>query len=173
MFHTRTLIGLVVGATLLVSACTSGAAANPASTAVPAVASPVTGATVSAATAPSFGAILTGPDGRTLYTHTGDSMNASTCTGECLTEWPPLTIPAGQKPTAGEGVTGTLGWFSGPGGTWWVTYGGMPLYYWKGDTKPGDVTGQGIDAFMVAAASGTSAAPSMEASPPPASTSSY
>jgi predicted lipoprotein with Yx(FWY)xxD motif len=30
-------------------------------------------------------------------------------------------------------------------GTQIVTYNGMPLYYWAGDTKPGDATGQGVN----------------------------
>jgi len=28
-----------------------------------------------------------------------------------------------------------------------VTYHGHPLYYWAGDKKPGDVTGQGLDNY--------------------------
>ena len=28
-----------------------------------------------------------------------------------------------------------------------VTYNGHPLYYFVGDTKPGDTTGEGINAF--------------------------
>ena len=28
----------------------------------------------------------------------------------------------------------------------------MPLYYWQGDAKPGDITGDGIDGFSVATA---------------------
>jgi hypothetical protein len=49
----------------------------------------------------------------------------------------------------------------------------MPLYYWQGDAKPGDATGQGIEGFAVAAVSGTSAVPNVDASQPPTSGYSY
>ena len=173
MARTHTLIGLLVGATLLLSACSAGAVAYPASTAAPSAPTAAAGATVNATTAGSLGTILTGPDGRTLYTHGGDSMNTSTCTGACLAAWPPLTIPANDTVTAGSGVTGGLGSFPSSDGTQWVTYGGMPLYYWEGDAKAGDVTGQGVEGFAVAAVSGTSAAPSVDASQPPTSDYSY
>ena len=166
MFRIRTLTGLLVGATLLLAACSSGAGGYPAATAAPAASAAAGAATVSAATAGSLGAILVGPDGRTLYTHSGDSMNASTCTGACLTAWPPLTAAAGQQVTAGPGVTGALGTFARSDGSQWVTYRGMPLYYWQGDAKPGDATGQGVEGFVVAAVSGTAAAPSIDAPQP-------
>jgi predicted lipoprotein with Yx(FWY)xxD motif len=165
MHRFRTRFALLVAATLLLSACTSGAGVNPAATAAPAASAAAASTTVSAATAGSLGAVLTGPDGLTLYTHEGDSTNASTCTGSCLTEWPPLTAAAGQQVTAGRGVTGKLGSFARSDGTQWITYGGLPLYYWVDDSKPGDATGQGIDGFVVAAVSGTSAAPGDAASP--------
>jgi predicted lipoprotein with Yx(FWY)xxD motif len=171
--HLRQLSGLLLGATLFLAACSSGSASSPAATAAATAAAGASGGaatfTVGAASTGSFGTVLTGPDGKTLYTHTGDSMNTSTCTGDCLAEWPPLTIAAGQQVTAGSGVTGTLASFAGSDGKQWVTYNGMPLYYWEGDTKPGDVTGQGIDGFAVAAVSGAAAAPSSAASQPPSS----
>jgi 3-deoxy-D-manno-octulosonate 8-phosphate phosphatase (KDO 8-P phosphatase) len=68
MFRIRTLTGLLVGATLLLAACSSGAGGSPVSTAAPAASSAAGGATVSAATAGSLGTVLIGPDGRTLYT---------------------------------------------------------------------------------------------------------
>jgi predicted lipoprotein with Yx(FWY)xxD motif len=175
MSNLRQLTALLVGATLFVGACTMGAAGTPAATATPgapaASANPGASAgsgsiTVGAATVGTFGAVLTGPDGRTLYTHAGDSMNASTCTGACLAAWPPLTVPAGGQVAAGSGVTGTLAMFNGPDGKQWVTYGGLPLYYWEGDAKPGDATGQGIDGFAVATVAGTAAAPKDGAAAP-------
>ena len=51
---------------------------------------------------------------------------------------------------AGTGVTGPLGTLTRPDGTTQVTYRGMPLYYWQGDTKSGDVTGNGVEGFAVA-----------------------
>jgi len=167
MSHLGKLAGLLVSATLFLAACSMGAAGTPASTATPGSSTGAAAVTVGAASVGTFGTVLTGPDGRTLYTHNGDAMNASTCTGECLAEWPPLTISGDQQVAAGSGVTGALASFARPDGSQWVTYGGMPLYYWKGDAKPGDATGQGIDGFIVAAVSGTAAAPSNDAAQPP------
>ena len=98
----------------------------------------------------SLGAVLVGQDGHTLYVHSGDTATSSTCTGGCATAWPPLTVTAGATATAGKGVTGKLGTLARPDGTTQVTYDGMPLYGWQNDTKPGDVTGQGVGGFMIA-----------------------
>src|SRR6478736_5893477 len=96
MSHLRPLTLLIVGATLLVAACSMGASGYPASTTAPGASAGSGAVTVGAASVAGFGQVLTGPDGRTLYTHAGDSMNASTCTGACIAAWPPLTVPAGQ-----------------------------------------------------------------------------
>jgi len=116
--------------------------------------------TLGTARSAKLGTFLTGPTGLTLYTHTGDSPNTSTCSGSCLSAWPALTVPAGQSPVAGPGVTGHLGTFSRSDGTTQVTYNGLPLYYWQGDAKPGDATGQGVGGFSVATVAGSSPAPS-------------
>jgi predicted lipoprotein with Yx(FWY)xxD motif len=92
--------------------------------------------------------VLTGPNGMTLYTHAGDSATSSSCTGSCATTWPPLETTG--QPTAGSGVTGQLGTLTRPDGTTQVTYGGFPLYYWQGDTKVGDTTGDGVEGFSIA-----------------------
>src|SRR6516162_1881952 len=113
MSHLGKLAGLLVGATLFLAACSMGAAGTPATTTAPGATAGAAAVTVAAASVGSFGSVLTGPDGRTLYTHNGDSMNTSTCTGGCLSEWPPLTIPAGQQVAAGSGVTGSLATFTG------------------------------------------------------------
>ncbi len=97
-----------------------------------------------------LGPVLVGPNGLTLYTHTGDSATASTCTGGCATAWPPLAVPAGSNATGGTGVTGTFATLTRDDGTLQVTYNGLPLYGWKNDAKPGDTTGQGVNGFSVA-----------------------
>ena len=96
------------------------------------------------------GPILTGTNGLTLYSHTGDSATVSTCTATCATAWPPLTVTGGGQPTAASGVTGTLGTLTRDDGSIQVTYNGMPLYFWMNDTKPGDVTGDGVNGFSIA-----------------------
>jgi predicted lipoprotein with Yx(FWY)xxD motif len=93
-----------------------------------------------------FGRILVGPNGRTLYDFVADKTTASTCYGACASLWPPLTVSGDLK--AGPGVRDSLlGTTKRTDGTTEVTYSGHPLYYYAGDTKPGDITGQDISQF--------------------------
>jgi predicted lipoprotein with Yx(FWY)xxD motif len=158
------LRGLAAPALLMFLAGCSAAATTAPTVAPVATAGPV--ATTGASTSPggsvaagavvvnmattSLGAVLTGPNGLTLYTHTGDTATSSTCTGGCATAWPPLAVSAGATATGGAGVTGTFGTLTRADGTTQVTYNGKPLYGWQGDTKPGDVTGDGVNGFAVA-----------------------
>ena len=165
---TRRLAGLVAIA-LLAAACGTSATASPttpplvlptqapvttaspAPVATPAPSAPATGGVVVGTATTSLGVVLVAPNGLTLYTRSGDSANTSSCTGGCISAWPALTVPAGGTASAGTGVTGTVGTFTRTDdGTTQVTYKGLPLYFWKSDTKPGDVTGQGIGGFSVA-----------------------
>jgi predicted lipoprotein with Yx(FWY)xxD motif len=91
----------------------------------------------------SLGSVLTGPDGKTLYLVTKDSAGKSACTGDCATNWPPLTVPSGQSATAGEGVSDTLGTITRDDGSTQVTIADHPLYYYAPDKAPGDTNGQG------------------------------
>lgn len=110
-------------------------------------------ATVSTATG-DLGTYLVGPDGRTLYLFEQDGGTKSTCYGACATAWPPLLTTDAAK-AAGEAKAGLLGTTTRDDGTAAVTYAGHPLYYYAGDTEPGDTTGQGSrDAWYVLAPSG-------------------
>ncbi len=122
--------------------------------------------TVTSATSATLGSYLVGPNGLTLYTKASDTANTSTCSGTCATNWPALTLTAGQQAVAGAGVTGTLASFARADGSMQVTYNGLPLYSWVQDTKAGDTTGQGVGGFVVAAASGGSA-PAPNSTPSP------
>jgi predicted lipoprotein with Yx(FWY)xxD motif len=134
---------VVLALALLAAACTGSGGATAAG-----------GPTVGTATS-ALGTFLTGPDGRTLYMLTTDAANTTTCTGACSDTWPPFTVTSGQQAHAGGGMTGTLATFKRPDGTSQVTYGGRPLYYFKGDAKAGDANGQGTGGvWFVAAASG-------------------
>jgi hypothetical protein len=42
----------------------------------------------------------------------------------------------------------------------------MPLYAWQGDTKPGDVTGNGVEGFAVATVGGAGSVPHPSAAAP-------
>ena len=44
-------------------------------------------------------------------------------------------------------IAAKLGTTKRKDGTSEVTYNGHPLYYYAGDAKPGDITGQGLDQF--------------------------
>ena len=106
--------------------------------------------TVDAATNVTFGTILTDAAGFTLYTFPSDHKGISNCTGPCVPVWPALTVPGGTSPTAGPGLTGTLGAVQQPNTTFQVIYNGSPLYTFVGDTAPGQVIGNGIGGFLVA-----------------------
>jgi predicted lipoprotein with Yx(FWY)xxD motif len=153
---------LAIGA-LLVAACSSAATPSPAATAKATVEATATaGATpTEAASGTSYsvnvtadatlGNYLTGEDGKTLYVKMGDSTSAPTCTGACLTNWPPFTLDTGETVVAGTGVTGTLATFTRPEGTQ-VSYNGAPLYYFSGDTAAGQTNGQGVGGVWSVAA---------------------
>jgi predicted lipoprotein with Yx(FWY)xxD motif len=159
------VLALIATAMLAVAACSSAA---PRAAPVGGGAAGGTATAVDASNTPNFGMVLTGPNGMTLYTHAGDSATSSTCVGACATAWPPLTSTG--QPTAGPGVTGKLGTLTRSDGTTQVTYAGLPLYYWQGDTKAGDVTGNGVEGFAVATAGGAGAVPQASpAAPAPAS----
>ncbi len=91
-----------------------------------------------------LGDILTDSKGMTLYQFAKDQANVSNCNGGCATAWPPLAVAAGQTPTAGDGISGKLDVITRQDGSRQVTYTGLPLYAFSGDSKPGDTNGQGV-----------------------------
>jgi predicted lipoprotein with Yx(FWY)xxD motif len=124
-------------------------------------------ATVLVTTNATFGPVLTSGSGLALYTLTTDHNGQSTCHGSCAAVWPPLNVPAGTVPTAGAGVTGTVGTATQTNGTVQVTYNGSPLYTFVGDTSPGQVTGNGVSDFFVVKVAAASP-PTTTPAPPPA-----
>ena len=163
------VVSLLALAVLAVAACTSYGA-NPSTNG--GGTSSDAGVIVGSASSPSFGMVLTGPNGMTLYTHAGDTATSSSCTGGCATTWPPLETNG--QPMARAGVTGQLGTLTRPDGATQVTYRGLPLYYWQGDTKAGDATGDGVEGFSVATVSGSGAVPNASlAAPAPGSVGNY
>jgi predicted lipoprotein with Yx(FWY)xxD motif len=100
---------------------------------------------LSAETIPDLGEVLVA-EGETLYVFAPDRAKEVTCSGSCVEAWPPLTVPAGQKPTASGAVKGALvGTDPGPEGAQIVTYAGWPLYRFVSDTEPGEANGQDVD----------------------------
>ncbi|HVV77764.1 MAG TPA: hypothetical protein VHC43_17235 [Mycobacteriales bacterium] len=88
------------------------------------------------------GRVLVGPDGKSLYDLTADGRNASHCNALCRYGWPPLMTSG--KPRAGAGVNSAK---LGQTANHQVTYYGKPLYYYAGDSKPGDTSGEGVHSF--------------------------
>lgn len=82
---------------------------------------------------------MTDANGMTLYTFDKDEAGKSNCYDTCATNWPPVKADAGAQPdgdyTVVERTDGTAQW----------AYKGKPLYLWVKDTKPGDMTGDGVN----------------------------
>ena len=137
-------LGLPVAAGLLAAAC--GTAAGSTATGTPASGPATATATVIESHAGSAGSFLTNGSGRALYLWAADSMNKSTCSGACAGAWPPVTTTG--KVTAADGAkTADLGTITRSDGSKQVTYNGQPLYYFAGDSGPGQTNGQGSDNF--------------------------
>ena len=154
-------IPVLAAAAIAISACSSGgggattrpaattAATTGAATTAPAATtagSPAAGGTtVEAKSVGTAGTILVdGATGLTLYIFTKDKKDSgkSECTGGCLETWPALTVDAGETPSGGSGVTGTLATITrADNSALQVTYNGLPLYFFKNDKAPGDLNG--------------------------------
>ena len=92
-----------------------------------------------------------------------DTADKSACTGDCATNWPPLTSDA--APTIGAGLDASnFATLARDDGSKQVTFFGHPLYYFAGDTAAGQTNGQGKGGkWFVVDATGKSV--SAEASP--------
>jgi predicted lipoprotein with Yx(FWY)xxD motif len=87
-----------------------------------------------------LGTVLVGPNGRTLYIWVADTRNHSKCAGACARVWPPLLAKGSLR--ARGGVNPKLLSLTSRKGGRQVTYNGWPLYYYIGDARPGQTTGQ-------------------------------
>ena len=95
----------------------------------------------------SLGKILVDSKGRTLYAFGHDLKNKSRCSGACASNWPPALTKA-KKPKVGAGVSSAkLRVIKRAGGARQLSYNGHPLYRFSLDSKPGDMNGQGLNAF--------------------------
>ncbi|GAB2698646.1 hypothetical protein GCM10027037_23700 [Mucilaginibacter koreensis] len=93
------------------------------------------------ATDPTLGSILTNKDGRTLYFFAIDADGQSGCNGGCSTAWPTFYD---ASLTLASGLTATdFGTITRADGSKQTTYKGWPLYTFAGDSKAGDVNGEG------------------------------
>lgn len=146
---------VAVGVGLVAAACSAGAntavhtnSASTTSSSVATAGAPVTTAAGSMVTISSASVagktVLVNGAGRTLYHLSADQGTSVACTGSCLTYWPPVLVSAGQTPELATGLTGTVAALMRADGTHQVTYNGLTLYTYSGDTAAGQAKGQGV-----------------------------
>ncbi len=97
-------------------------------------------AVVKVVTRSPFGKMLATTHGRSLY-----YLPAGSCTGGCLSAWPPLLMPEGKTTPLGTTCLKTATF----GHRLQVTYRGKRLYLFSGDSGT-SVNGNGQDGFKVA-----------------------
>ena len=82
--------------------------------------------------------VLTDANGMTLYIFDKDAPGVTNCYDKCAENWPPLfaddSVAAAGDFSVVDRTDGTKMW----------AYKGWPLYYWKDDMQPGDITGDGV-----------------------------
>jgi predicted lipoprotein with Yx(FWY)xxD motif len=89
-----------------------------------------------------LGTVLVSPTGHTLYALTTDANRMSSCDGLCAQVWPALRVGKGW--TVAPGIDRSLfTTTTRADGTHQLVAGQWPLYTFSGDSKPGDVNGQG------------------------------
>jgi len=176
LFSTIAITALAALVLSAVEGCAPAPAAAPAPTAAPPTAAPIATTAPAATVAPTaalvattaassatdptsviklgriqnFGLFLTDGADRTLYATDNDKKDTSTCTGNCLQNWPAFIVratPQAAPPLPGTtiGISATLiSTFTRADGTMQVEYDGRPLYYFSGDKNPGDVNGHNV-----------------------------
>jgi predicted lipoprotein with Yx(FWY)xxD motif len=137
---------------LLLTACggsSSSPGSNPASTAnaggqptsAPSLPSP--GTTVMIVERSKLGWVLAEASEIVVYTYAGDTKGGKpTCTGACAAYWPPVTGIPMVGPAAS--LPATLGTVTMANGGKQITYGGYPLYTFKG-AGPLSTKGEGLE----------------------------
>lgn len=128
-------VGLLATLALL-AGCGSGSSSSSTAT---------NGAATIATSSTSLGTLLV-VGGRTAYLFQRDTGPHSTCSGECLAQWPAVTTAAAPK-ASGSANASMLGTTKRAEGTTQVTYAGHPLYFYAGDGSAGQANGQGLNAF--------------------------
>ena len=160
--------GLALTVGLFVAACGSSSKTTTATTTRPTTT--VKAATVALRTVPPFGSIAVDATGRTLYRFDKDTAGSGTsaCSGNCALTWAPAQVSG--TPTAGAGVTGTLGVITRSDGIQQVTLDGRPLYLYSGDQAAGDTKGDGTGGVWHVATIGAITTPPASAATVPATT---
>jgi predicted lipoprotein with Yx(FWY)xxD motif len=89
----------------------------------------------------------------TLYRFDGDNGDPthSHCNDACAAKWPPVTIKQGGNVYLAGVDRDAVGAIRRDDGQVQITVGGMPVYRFAGDMKPGDLNGQGVGGTWFAA----------------------
>jgi predicted lipoprotein with Yx(FWY)xxD motif len=139
-------VPLAAAVTVAAAGCGSGGSGGSATPGNTHRAGASPGAAMVKASRSSLGMILTDGKGRAVYLFEKDTGTKPSCSGACAAAWPPVLTTG--RPVAGSGVTAALlGTVHRTNGTVQVTYAGHPLYFFTADQKPGDISGEGTQAF--------------------------
>ena len=94
----------------------------------------------------SFGRVLFDGRGYVLYAFTRDANGRSACCGACAKAWPVYYSKGTVR--AGTGIKRSLlGTTKRRDGRRQITYARRPLYYYVGDTRPGQILCQDVAEF--------------------------
>ena len=97
----------------------------------------------------SAGPILVNAEGMTLYAFLNDTEGESTCTGDCLANWPAAVIGEHDTSVLDPALWSTV---ENPEAGAMLKIGDWPLYTFAADAAPGDVNGQGVGEVWYAVA---------------------
>jgi predicted lipoprotein with Yx(FWY)xxD motif len=97
----------------------------------------------------SAGPILVNSQGMTLYAFLNDTEGESTCTGDCLGNWPAAVVGEHDTSVLDPALWSTV---ENPEAGAMLKIGDWPLYTFAGDAAPGDVNGQGVGEVWFAVA---------------------
>jgi predicted lipoprotein with Yx(FWY)xxD motif len=92
----------------------------------------------------SKGTVLTNAQGKTLYWFEIDTPTKSNCNASCISFWPPVTGKA--VAASGTSLMHAFGTITRSDGSTQATYDGHPLYTYTGDSGPGQIAGNGLNA---------------------------
>ena len=93
-----------------------------------------------------FGRVIFDGRGRALYLFTRERSARPRCYGACADAWPPFLVE--RRPRAGSGARSSLiRTTRRRDGSRQATYRGHPLYYYVGDTQPGQILCQDVFEF--------------------------
>jgi predicted lipoprotein with Yx(FWY)xxD motif len=106
----------------------------------------VVGLTVQEASPPLNAAHLININQASLYRFDTDTTypSRSNCNDACAAKWPPVTIAEGGSVYLAGVDPKKVGAIRRKDGDVQITIGGRPIYRFSGDTKPGDLNGQGV-----------------------------